>query len=350
MVAFHASRVDWSDDPGCTVVTLDEGGEGAEYLTFQRAHEEHPTDTGVYVERRGQAWAARGGILCCDLHRNSLLLRVEEGTAGQLGGESEFEVTFELPFQRFRSLRSRLRKVFHGVACFADRSAGERLVRRPPNELAEALEQLIGNWFGLPGPGDACSHDLIRSSEKHQGFRIPEPLRDYYLRFGESKVLRHSRGMLLTPEALETEDDHLVFWMEHKDDQEGAGCGVHVNALALPDPPVERQIFLSEDETAWVPECRRLSWFLLRTLCWQAVWGLASRAAAPVTPAAREKIASRLTLVAPGEPLAQETVAYTAEGLAACVLPGEGILRVGARGDDRLRWLEQELGVALQRI
>src|SRR5262245_26491083 len=104
MVSFHANRVDWSNELGVTVVTLDEVGEGAEYLMFQRDPEaDDPGDAKVYLERRGQGWAARGGIVRCDLHRNSLLLRVKRTTARQLGGESEFEVTFELSFQRFRS-------------------------------------------------------------------------------------------------------------------------------------------------------------------------------------------------------------------------------------------------------
>jgi hypothetical protein len=347
MVGFHANRVDWSDELDCTVVTLDEGGEGAEYLMFQRGQDD-PSDA-VYVERRGQGWASQGGVLRCDLHRNSLRLRVQKKAAAQLGGESEFEVTFELPFARFRGLRSRLRKVFRGSACFADRSAGERFVRRPRDEYAEALDRWFTNWFGPPGPRDPCSHDLVRESEEDGGFRIPAPLRVYYLRFGENAILASARGLLLTPEALEAEDEHLVFWQAHEEDQEGAWCGIPLGALGLPDPPVERQEFVSEDEAVWVPECRRLTCFLLRTMCWQVVWGLASRAVTEATPAALEKIAARLTLVAPEEPLDGEPVAYAGEGLAMCVLPREGVVRVGAQSDGRLRWLEGELGVAVRR-
>jgi hypothetical protein len=56
----------------------------------------------------------------------------------------------------------------------------------------------------------------------------------------------------------------------------------------------------------------------------------------------------RLALVAPEEPLASEPVAYGGEGLAVCVLPREGLIRVGARSDKRLRWLEGKLRVALR--
>jgi hypothetical protein len=115
-------------------------------------------------------------------------------------------------------------------------------------------------------------------------------------------------------------------------------------------PPVERQVFLSDDEAVWVPECRRLSWFVLRTMCWQAAWGLPARAVAGLTPACRDRIAARLALVAPGEPLDQEIVAYTGEGLAVCVIPAEGLVRIGARTTDRLAWLERELGAELVRL
>src|SRR5262249_14145737 len=162
------------------------------------------------------------------------------------------------------------------------------------------------------------SHTLVRQCEGHLGFRLPRPLRDYYLRFGEHKVLCHARGLLLAPEALETDDEHLVIW----DNLQGGWCGVRLDAVGQPDPPVERQGFVSEEEVDWVPECRRLGWFLLRTMCWQAAWGLPVRAIADATPAVCGALASRLALVGPGEPLEGESVAYAGEGLAVCVLPG----------------------------
>jgi hypothetical protein len=120
--------------------------------------------------------------------------------------------------------------------------------------------------------------------------------------------------------------------------------------MASPDPPVERQVFLSDDVAVWVPECRRLSRFVLRTMCWQAVWGLPVRAVAGLTPAGRDRIAARLALVAPGEPFDQVIVAYSGEGLAVCVIAAEGLIRIGARTTDRLAWLERELGAELVRL
>jgi hypothetical protein len=156
--------------------------------------------------------------------------------------------------------------------------------------------------------------------------------------------------MFILPEDSELADGRVVLWMGHDEDRDGEWCGVTREAMASPDPPVERQVFLNDDETVWVPECRRLSWFVLRTMCWQAAWGLPARAVVRLTPACSDRIASRLALVAPGEPLDQEIVAYTGEGVAVCVIPAEGLVQIGARATDRLVWLERELAAEMVRL
>lgn len=346
MVSFHAVRVVGSDELGVTVVTLAEDGHGGEYLMFQRDSEEHG-DASVYVERRGQGWATRGGVRRCELRRNHLALTVDENAASRLGHESEFAVAFDLPDERFLAIRARLQEVFHGLGCFVDGSVGEPRVSPPPDAFAESLNRLFVNWFGPPRPDDAYSHNIVRDWESHYGFKLPAPLRQYYLRCGENKVLSFARGMFTLPDISEVADGRVVFWMGHEDDRDGAWCGVAPEAMALPDPPVERQVFLNDDETSWVPECRRLSWFILRTMCWQAAWGLPARATARLTPECRDRVAARLTFVAPGEPLDQEIIAHAGEGLAVCLSPTEGLVRVGARTTDQLTEFERELGAKL---
>jgi hypothetical protein len=275
---------------------------------------------------------------------------VDERASEQLGRSAEFEVAFDLPDDRFSALRERLREVFRGLKCFADNSGGERRASPPPDDFAASLDRLFVNWFGPPGPGDGCSHDDVRDWEAYYGLKLPAPLRTYYLRFGQNKLLGLTRGMFILPDISEVADGRVVFWMGHDEDRDGAWCGVVREAMALPDPPVERQDFLNDDESVWVPECRRLTWFILRTMCWQASWGLPVRALARLTPACRDLIAVRLTLVGPGDPLDQEVIAYTGEGLAVCALPAEGLVRIGARATDRLAWLERELGAEVVRL
>lgn len=124
LVKFHAENVRSDEDAYCAAVTFDTSGR--EYLNLQRAHppvpdEETgatPPDEQVYLERLGQACAARGGVEVCQLGRTCLRLRVSEDTARRLRGASEFEITFKIGEPEFARLRDLLRKLFRGVSGF----------------------------------------------------------------------------------------------------------------------------------------------------------------------------------------------------------------------------------------
>lgn len=121
LVTFHAKTVFLDEDTFCTVVTFDTTQR--EYLNLQRGRppvpdEETgamPPDDEVYLERSGQACAARGGVETCQLSRTGLRLTVSEATARQLRGASVFEITFEIDEAKFARLRELLRNVFRGV-------------------------------------------------------------------------------------------------------------------------------------------------------------------------------------------------------------------------------------------
>jgi hypothetical protein len=126
LVKFHAKRVFLGEDRFCTVVTFDTTRR--EYLNLQRAHppladEETgilPPDEKVYLERRGQGWAARGGVELCRLGRDLLRVRVSEKTAGSLGGASEFEIAFKVGEAKYARLRQLLRAIFRGEAAYQE--------------------------------------------------------------------------------------------------------------------------------------------------------------------------------------------------------------------------------------
>jgi len=126
MVKFHAKRVSLDESFGCTVVTFD--STRREYLMFQRTDSpepdeesgEIPPDEEVYLERRGQGWAARGGVVLCRLGRDRLQVRVGEATAGQLGGASEFEIGFRVGEAKYAHLRELMRRVFRGEAAYQE--------------------------------------------------------------------------------------------------------------------------------------------------------------------------------------------------------------------------------------
>ena len=126
LVKFHADKVFLDEDAYCTVVTFDTPGR--EYLNLQREHRPEPDeetglvppDEEVYLERLGQACAARGGVEVCHLHRTGLRLRVSEATARQLGGASEFEIDFEVGEPVFARLQVLLRSVFREVSGYKE--------------------------------------------------------------------------------------------------------------------------------------------------------------------------------------------------------------------------------------
>jgi hypothetical protein len=126
LVKFRAERVFLDEDTYCTVVTFDTTGR--EYLNLQRAlppvpDEETglvPPDEEVYLERLGQACAARGGVEACQLHRTGLRMRVTEATARQLRGASEFDIAFEIGDAEFARLRALLRNLFREVSGYRE--------------------------------------------------------------------------------------------------------------------------------------------------------------------------------------------------------------------------------------
>lgn len=127
MLKMTAKRVGLQISHGSSVVTFDTTRR--EYLSFQRAKPPSPDAEPdelsldeVYIERRGQGWAARGGIEFCQLYRNSLQLRVSDSTARRLGEEHEFEITFKIGDDKYTQLRDMMRSVFRGQTTFHEAS------------------------------------------------------------------------------------------------------------------------------------------------------------------------------------------------------------------------------------
>jgi hypothetical protein len=129
LVKFHAKKVSLHEDDFCTVVTFDTTRR--EYLNFQRAHPPEadeetgilPPDEEVYLERRGQGWAARGGVELCRLERDQLRVRLSAPTAGKLGGASEFEIAFKVGKAKYARLRQLMRAIFRGEAAYQEAEA-----------------------------------------------------------------------------------------------------------------------------------------------------------------------------------------------------------------------------------
>ena len=113
-----------ADDPALILVGFEsERGGARHYLMLQRSRELDQQDIAsgmdaVYIERDDQGHSAYGGITRFELRRDRALIRLDDDTAGKLGGEGEIEVRFGLDDEQFEGLRAALAEVFHGFDTF----------------------------------------------------------------------------------------------------------------------------------------------------------------------------------------------------------------------------------------
>ena len=108
---------------------LDLEGVPEEYLILQRSldpDEDEPGIAGVYVERDDQGSSGYGGIVQFVLHRDQVLLELDEQIGRALGGADAWRrvtIRFAVDDSAFESLRSALVRVFADCGCFVDRSS-----------------------------------------------------------------------------------------------------------------------------------------------------------------------------------------------------------------------------------
>jgi hypothetical protein len=115
------------------------------------------------------------------------------------------------------------------------------------------------------GPTDGVPESEIRAAEERLGVRLPELLREFYLRVGNRPDICLVYNRLLPPNRLERIGNIVAFYVENQ------GCtiwGVDL-ASAQKNPPVpEASSFSGLENPRFVME--RLSDFLLFELFWQA--------------------------------------------------------------------------------
>jgi hypothetical protein len=143
------------------------------------------------------------------------------------------------------------------------------------------------------------------------------------------------------PGDLVVERGGLVFCEEN---QRGYFNAVRVRQLNEDDPPVVQG---NDQEEKWYPDCRQLSAFLLKSLCWQAISGLPASGSAKIGGARLEKATVGLAAVGNAKSYNHELRAYTGDGLVICTFPKNAVLYAASKSDDRLRQFEQDTGVDL---
>jgi hypothetical protein len=117
---------------------------------------------------------------------------------------------------------------------------------------------------------DQVPGEVIRTSEKQLGVRVPEALRCYYAAAG-NMPLNNAYNELLAPESWRLDRHVLVFLDEN---QGVVKWGVPARKLRQVDPTVLYTVAEGSGEHSdWAEEDLECSDFLVLMLCWQAVHG-----------------------------------------------------------------------------
>lgn len=192
-------------------------------------------------------------------------------------------------------------------------------------------------------PTDAVDPQAIAKAEQSLDTAAPQALRAFYLLAGNARDFTTVYDQFLPPADWSLQEGKLVFLEENQDVvRYGVDCG----PAEGDDPPV--WITTTGDATEWHPVCERCSEFIATMLVWQAGFGqalphAASGLARPGTEAALTEGWRHVGTV-------NEMRAYVQPGRVACVVEWSDGLRVfvGALSEDSLRWLEDELDIALE--
>jgi hypothetical protein len=204
--------------------------------------------------------------------------------------------------------------------------------------FAEDLSRHWGQLFGPLRATDGLTTACDRA-EPRPGLSLPLQLREFYRLLGRNRVAMGAHMRFYSPADLVVERGGLVFCEEN---QRVYFNAVRVRQLNQDDPPVVQG---NDQEEKWYAECRQLSTFLLKSLCWQAISGLPAGGTAKVVRALLEKATGVLARVGNAKSYNHELRAYTDEGLVICTFPKNGALYAASNSDDRLRQFEQDTGV-----
>jgi hypothetical protein len=208
--------------------------------------------------------------------------------------------------------------------------------------MARFTERLASTFATLARPltpEDGEPESSIAEAEVRLGLRLPAVLREYYRLAGRFDQFNCAHNQLLRPEEWSVDGGKLVFLEEN---QRVVVWGVEAGISPEDDPPVYQGQEVRGQPTEWYREHERCSEFLLVMLHLQAVWGGCEfLGGSDITP---EALARFLTGWTPAG-CANELLAFSRDGGAACVLEGEGSSRlyVGGRTERDFEAIEAEL-------
>ena len=136
----------------------------------------------------------------------------------------------------------------------------------PQSAFPDSISSFFRHNIGALKPKDTIAAEEIDAAEQKLGFSIPRPLRDFYLVSGNSPF-HQVFDRTYAPANIEVQDDMAIFCEENQ-------CVVHygfkIADAKRNDPEVWQ---LNPHENKWYFDCKRMTSFLLKMSCWQAVCG-----------------------------------------------------------------------------
>lgn len=221
-------------------------------------------------------------------------------------------------------------------------------------EFGERLRELLTEVYGPLTNGEGYTPAEIAAAEASLGLAFPVVLRACYQIAGKHPAFRDGLQNLLPLSNLEVRD--------FGDQGKGLLCLAEMqwvvffvigeSDLGTLDPPIYQG---NESEKALHPECSRLSSFLLKTLCWNAIQILGEGGSTTIRRRKMEALCAGLSVVesaAPGEE-EDRMIALRKPGIVVCLFPQKaGLgqkfdLHAAAKSAEDLERFEKEFRISL---
>ncbi|TWF71527.1 SMI1/KNR4 family protein [Kitasatospora viridis] len=132
-----------------------------------------------------------------------------------------------------------------------DLRAGLLRVRQDRATAWQFIADFAAHWRQPIAPGDGFDPAELDAAERRLGLRLPDPLREAYLRFGRRTDLTSNHDELLGPDELYVTDGALVYRAEN---QGAASWGIALAELDRDDPgTVIRPDLADKSQERWEP-------------------------------------------------------------------------------------------------
>lgn len=112
-------------------------------------------------------------------------------------------------------------------------------------------------------PEEGLSSAKIEAAERRLGVRLPQALREYYRVAGNFEELNTNYNQLLPLEALDWDDEYVVFMVEN---QGVVFWAVSLEQMVQDDPEVWQRV--RESPGQWYSEDQSVSQFLQKMFLW----------------------------------------------------------------------------------